>query len=105
MLNFWKETPLTCVFKITVRPVVDYALPIYSNNPKHTDLARLDRLKYRAGKLVTGALHFTSRDKLNNELGCENFNTRIKFLGLSLLQKIHLHETRPLLRKCMSELD
>ena len=31
--------------------------------------------------------------------------TRIQFLGLSLLQKIHLHETRPLVRNCMSELD
>ena len=85
--------------------MVDYALPLYSNNLKLTDLARLDRLQYKAGKLVTGALHFTSRDKLNIELGWENFQTRIKFLGLSLLQKIHKHETRPLLRKCMSELD
>ena len=28
-----------------------------------------------------------------------------KFLGLCLLQKIHLHQTRPLIRKCMSDLD
>ena len=27
------------------------------------------------------------------------------FLGLSLFQKIHLYETRPLVRKCMSKLD
>ena len=93
------------MFKITVRSVIDYALPIYANNLKLTDLARLDRIQYRAGKLVTGALHYTSRDKLNDELGWENFQTRIKFLGLSLLQKIHLHETRPLLRKCMTDLD
>ena len=93
------------MYKITVRSVIDYALPIYSNNLKLTDLARLDRLQYKAGKLVTGALHFTSRDKLNTELGWENFQSRIKFLGLSLLQKIHLHETRPLARKCMTELD
>ena len=76
--------------------MVDYALPLYSNNIKLTDIARLDRLQYKAGKLVTGALHFTSRDKVNIELGWENFQTRIKFLGLSLLQKIHKHETRPL---------
>ena len=38
-------------------------------------------------------------------LGWENFQTRIKFLGLCLFQKIHLQETRPLIRKCKSELD
>ena len=74
----------------STRFVIDYALSIYSNNLKKTDLARLDRIQYRAGKLVTGALHYTSRDKLNNELGWENFQTRIHFLGLSLLQKIHI---------------
>ena len=104
-VKFLKRKTLDLLYKITVRSVVDYALPLYSNNLKLTDLARLDRLQYKAGKLVTGALHFTSRDKLNIELGWENFQTRIKFLGLSLLQKIHKHETRPLLRKCMSELD
>ena len=56
-------------------------------------------------KLVTGALHFTNREKLNEELGWENFQTRFKFLGLCLFQKIHLHLTRPLIRKCMSDLD
>ena len=55
--------------------------------------------------LVCGALHYTSRDKLNSELGWENFKSRINFLGLCLFQKIHLHETRPLVRNCMSKLD
>ena len=104
-VKFLKRNTLDLLYKITVRSVIDYALPIYANNLKLTDLARLDRLQYRAGKLVTGALHYTSRDKLNNELGWENLHTRIQFLGLSLFQKIHLHETRPLLRKCKSELD
>ena len=93
------------LYKITVRSLIDYALPVYANNLKLTEIARLDRLQYKAGKLVCGAFHYTSRDKLNNELGWENFQTRIKFLGLSLFQKIHLHETRPLVRKCMSKLD
>ena len=85
-VKFLKRKTLDLLYKITVRSVVDYALPLYSNNLKLTDLARLDRLQYKAGKLVTGALHFTSRDKLNIELGWENFQTRIKFVGLSLLQ-------------------
>ena len=100
-----KRNTLDLLYKIVVRSVIDYALPVYANNLKLTELARLDRLQYKAGKLVCGALHYTSRDKLNNELGWENFQHRIKFLGLCLFQKIHLHETRPLVRSCMSKLD
>ena len=104
-MKFLKRNTLDLLYKIIVRSVIDYALPVYANNLKLTELARLDRLQYKAGKLVCGALHYTSRDKLNNELGWENFQHRIKFLGLCLFQKIHLHETRPLVRSCMSKLD
>ena len=31
-------------------------------------MSRLENLQYRAAKIVTGALHFTSKDKLNSEL-------------------------------------
>ena len=58
-----------------VRDVRD-ALPVYANNLKLTELARLDRLQYKAGNLVCGAFHYTSREKLNSELGWENFQTR-----------------------------
>ena len=85
--------------------VVDYALPIYSNSLKVTDLARLEQLQYKAAKLVTGAFHLTNMENLNNEIGWESIQKRIEFLGLSLFQKIHLNETRPLIKKCMSKLD
>ena len=55
--------------------------------------------------MVTGALHFTSKEKLNLELGWETIMKRGDFLGLNLFHKIHLHETRPLVRKCMPKLD
>ena len=58
---------LDLLFKVTVRSVVDYALPLYRNS----ELARLEQLQYRGAKIVTGALHFTSREKLNEELGWE----------------------------------
>ena len=96
---------LDLLFKVTVRSVIDYALPIYANTLKQTELARLEQLQYRAAKLVSGALHFTSREKLNNELGWESIKRRIEFLGLSLFHKIHLQETRPLIKKCMPKLD
>ena len=104
-VKYLKRNTLDLLYKLTVRSVIDYALPVYSNTLKLTDLARLDRIQYRAAKLVTGALHFTNKDKLNNELGWENFKTRIDFLGLSLFQKIHLHQTRPLIRSCKTQID
>ena len=76
---------LDILYKVTVRSVIDYALPIYSNNLKQTELMQLERMQYRAAKLVTGALHFSSREKLNKELGWEYIIERIEFLGLSLL--------------------
>ena len=72
---------------------------------KQTEIVRLEQIQYRAAKLVTGALHYSSRDKLNIELGWETIQKRSDILGLSIFQKIHLHETRPLIRKCMPKLD
>ena len=70
-----------------------------------SELARLEKVQYQAAKLVTGTLHFTSKDKLNVELGWESIKKRIDFLGLCLFQKIRLHLTRPLVRKCMPKVD
>ena len=60
-VRFMKRNTLDMLYKITVRSVIDYALPVYANNLKLTDLARLDRLQYKAGKIVSGALHYTNR--------------------------------------------
>ena len=96
---------LDVLFKVTVRSVIDYGLPIYGNTLKQTEITRLEQLQYRAGKLVTGALHYTSREKLNEELGWETIRKRIEFLGLSIFHKIHIQETRPLIRQCLTKLD
>ena len=96
---------LDLLYKLTVRSVVDYALPVYYKSLKVSDLARLDNIQYRAGKIVTGAYHFTSKDKLNSELGWETILKRGDILSLNIFHKIHLHETRPLIRTCMPKLD
>ena len=80
---------LDLLYKVTVRSVVDYALPLYGITLKQTKLARLEQLQYRAAKVVTGALHFTSRVKLNDELGWESIQKRIEYLGLSIFHKIN----------------
>ena len=62
-------------------------------------------VQYRAGKIVFGAIHFTSKDKLDLELGWESILDRGNLLSLNIFHKIHRHETRPLIRTCMPKLD
>ena len=82
------------MYKVIIRSIIDYALPIYANTLKMDEIARLERIQYQAAKLVTGALHFTSKDKLNTELGWESIKKRIDFLGLCLFQKMRLHSSQ-----------
>ena len=100
-----KRKTLDLLYKVTVRSVVDYALPLYGNTLKQTELLRLEQIQYRSAKIVTGALHFTSREKLNEELGWESIKKRIEYLGLSIFHKIHVQETRPLIKQCLTKLD
>ena len=60
-----KRKTLDLLYKVTIRSVIDYALPIYAKTLNQTELALIERVQYRAAKLVTGALHFTSMEKLN----------------------------------------
>ena len=71
-------------------------MPVYFGNLKMTEKKRLDQIQYRAAKLVTGSLLYTSQLKLNIELGWETLQTRFDCLGLGLFHKIHLGHTRPL---------
>ena len=96
---------LDLLYKLTVRSLIDYALPVYGNQIKKTELAQLDNLQYRAAKLVTGAYHLTNREKLNLELGWESIQQRCDILCLNIFHKIHFHETRPLIRSCMPKPD
>jgi hypothetical protein len=85
--------------------LIDYCLPVFYNNLKQTEIAQLNRPQYNAAKLVGGALHFSSADKLNKELGWETIAERAKFLGLSVYHKIHKNQTRPLIREFMPALN
>ena len=70
-VKFLSRQTLDVLYKLTVRSVIDYALPVYCNTLNQTELSRLENLQYRAAKLVTGTYQFTSREKLNTELGWE----------------------------------
>ena len=45
---------LDLLYKLTVRSVVDYALPVYYKSLRVTELARLEKLQYKASKIVEG---------------------------------------------------
>ena len=53
---------------VTVRSVIDYALPLYGNTLKQSELNRLEQLHHRGpgAEVVTRA--FTSLQKLNDDL-------------------------------------
>ena len=85
-IKFLDRKTLDLLYKVIVRSLIDYALPVYANTLKVSELARLEKVQYQAAKLVTGTLHFTSKDKLNVELGWESIRKRIDFLGLCLFQ-------------------
>ena len=48
---------LDLLYKVTVRSVIDYGLPVYFESFTQTQKMRLEQIQYRAAKLVTGALH------------------------------------------------
>ena len=97
-----QRNTLDLLFKLTIRSIIDYGLVVFGTTLKLNDLKRLEQIQYRAGKLVTGALHLTSAEKINEELGWESIKTRIDFLGLTLFYKINYDATRPLIRSCLT---
>ena len=103
-VKFLDRSTLDLLYKLTSRSVIDCGLVIYFNTLKSTEIVRLNQIQYRAAKLCTGALHLTSQVKLEQDLAWETLSDRALFLGLSLFHKIHLCETRPLIRTCMQKL-
>ena len=73
---------LDVLYKITVRSVIDYALPVYLKTLKQTEIARLENIQY---KIVSGAYHYTSKNKLNIEHGRETIEKRSDILSLNIL--------------------
>ena len=96
-----KRHTLDVLYKITVRSVLDYSLPVYFNSLTAKQKAKLEKIQYTAAKIVSGALHNTSRVSLNEELAWESIDTRAQFLGLTIFHKIVKNETRPLIRECL----
>ena len=74
-VKYLDRQTLDILYKLTVRSVFDYGLPVFYNSLKQTEKARLENLQYKAAKLVTGAYHLSSQQKLNSELGWGTIKT------------------------------
>ena len=85
---------LDLLYKLTIRSVIDYGLIVWGTTLKQSELDRLEGIQYKAAKLVTGALHLTSREKLNQELGWETIKVRVDYLGLCLFKKMSECQTK-----------
>ena len=64
-----QRNTLDLLYKLTIWSVIDYGLLVLGTSLKLSDLRRYEQIQYRAGKLITGALHLTSAEKINSELG------------------------------------
>jgi hypothetical protein len=92
---------LATMYKMHVRSCIEYCLQVYGNALNKTQIAKLERIQYRAARLATGAMKSTSSTKLNEELGWESISTRINHLSLNHFHKIITNNTRPLIRECI----
>ena len=92
---------LDTLFKLHVRSILDYALPVYGPSLDQRQLSKLEKIQYLAARIVTSTPKCSSAEKLYKELGWESICNRIKFLSISLFHKIHTNSTRPLTRDCL----
>ena len=78
---------LDLLYKIKVRSVIDYTLPVYWHTLRVEEKNRFEQFQYKSAKIVTGALHHTSKEKVNIELEWESIEVRANVLGLTPFHK------------------
>ena len=88
-------------YKSMVRSHIDCVLPVFGPSLSNKQIATLEKLQYRAARLITGAMSRSSGDKIYKDLGWETITTRILFLSLWLFRKIHTNATRPIIKSCL----
>ena len=95
---------LDVLYKLHVRSSIDYALTVFGPSLNAMQINKLDKLNYRAARIVTGAQKSTSSVKLFNELGWETTTNRIEYLCLTQFYKIKHRLTTPLVFECLPPL-
>jgi hypothetical protein len=104
-IKYLKRSTLDLLYKVCVRSTIEYGLVLYWHTLKPAQKAQISRIQYRGAKICSGALHFTSQLRLEQDLSWESIDSRARFLGLSIFHKIHLGAARPLIKSCMPEIN
>ena len=86
------------IFKMHIRPHLDYCDIIFHSSPIRHDtdtsltlnytMSALERTQYQAALAVSGAWKGTNRDKIYEELGWESLNSRRYLRRLVMIYKI-----------------
>ena len=96
------RTSLITIYKLFVRPHLDYGDIIYDQTFNESFHQRIESIQYNAAIAITGAIRGTSSEKLYQELGLESLRSRRSLRKLCLFYKIyknkspsHLHNLIP----------
>ena len=92
---------LDLLYKLHVRSKIDYCLQVYGPTLNRTQIAQLERVQYKAARLVTKTMKSTSREKLLIDLGWETIAQRIDFLSICHFHKMVTGNTRERILECL----
>ena len=93
MANILPRSALLTIYKIFIRPHLDYSDIIYDRAYYNASFhQKLELPQYKACLAITGAIRGTSREKLYEELGLESLQLRRWFRKLSCFYKLFKSE-------------
>ena len=72
LLNILPREPLLTIYKLFVRPHLDYSEVIYDQHYNNSFHQKLESVQYNAVLAITGAIKGFSREQLYQELGLES---------------------------------
>ena len=73
--NFSNKLPrqaLVTIYKVFIRPQLDYDDIVYDKPNNETFINKMEKAQYDTALAITGAIRWTSREKLYAELGIES---------------------------------
>ena len=88
-------------YKMYVRSKIDYCLQVYGPTLNKTQIAKLDKVQYRAARLATQTMKSTSREKLLKDVGWETITQRIDYLSICHFHKMITGQTRERILECL----
>ena len=86
--NFLPHHSLVTLYKVFIRPHLDYADIIYGKPNNMNICNKIESLQYNAALAITGAIRGLSKEKLFQELGFEYLSSRRWLRKLCLFYKI-----------------